>query len=95
MTVPAKYIVFDTPLSEVPIVFPGQLDHSTIATTLQYSHPDWTLISAGNVDFNVISIEGTITKLGEMKAQCYGRSVSLNLTARHEDSMLINGLFCG
>jgi hypothetical protein len=69
-----KYIIFDNGLSDIPILFPHFIEHSTIAAMF----PTWKAESAAFV--NLYAEDGP---------QPYGNSTSLNLTVGESDAKLI------
>ena len=72
----AKYIVWRGKV----IVFSNELEHKTIAEGSFYGSSDCE--SAGFVKF-------LMHPSGKIKAQCYGESTSLGITAKKEDNKLI------
>lgn len=72
---PMKYIVFETPRGEAPVLFPHDFTHSWVAGELRPMRP----VSAGFLE---------MTAAGEIR--CFGHSSSLNLASRGEaDTALV------
>lgn len=71
-----KYIVWDDGLNEVPIIFPSTVTHKDMARPFRGN-----IVSAGFVMFGV--------EAGLPIAYAYGKSESLNIDSRKEDSILI------
>lgn len=75
----AKYIIFDTGLNYVPIVFPNHVQHGSMALILGQWKPE----RAGFVN---ITADGTVA--------AYGESISLKLKSNPElDSKIIAKMF--
>lgn len=74
---PAKYIIFETALGDVPIVFPGHVDHSAVANSLTQTFIGWKPVSAGMVDIDSVGM------------YCHSKSVSMQLSAREGDSNIL------
>ena len=73
-----KYIIFSSPSKgEFPILFPEAIEHSFIAQCVNAEYPGIKPVSAG-------FCEVSLSEVG-----LYGKSVSLNLSPRHEDYYLI------
>lgn len=73
-----KYIIFDGPTGEEPILFPPWINHDDMARKMGRK-----AISAGFV------------KMADDDVTCYGKSLSLNLRAREEDSHIVEMLLIG
>jgi hypothetical protein len=71
-----KYIIARRNGEEVPVVFSSSLTHATVASRLGFRGPD--LVSAGFVSLDK-----------DAKINCYGKSISLHLRSRPEDSDVI------
>lgn len=86
----AKYVIFDIDGLEQPIVFPELITHRDLAMRIR-GEP----VSAGFVVLTTTTVEGTIEPKAEAGYYCYGRSESLNLDSRPEDSDILNKLISG
>jgi len=79
MSYKSKYIIVDTGISEMPIVFPDLLSHSDVARGVAFGGK---IHGAGFCH---------ITEKGQYI--CYGESASLNVKSRFEiDSKILNKL---
>lgn len=74
-----KYVMFDNGVAEVPVVFPPAICHITMAlgVTSQEECKHYRLVSAGFVDIG-------------MSCHAYGKSETLNISSRPEDSEVIS-----
>ena len=79
LTKDAKYVIFDDGGSDMPIIFPNHVNHSSVAMMFG----SWKPISAGFV---------TIDGFGEVRA--YGKSTSLGIDSQPEiDNKLLAKMF--
>lgn len=76
----AKYIVYDTPLGEVPIIFPNHVEHAHVANMLDVRSE---VLGAGFVSFESNPEDPTIV------ARCHGDSTSLGIRSRPDDRDII------
>lgn len=73
-----KYVVFSNGFEEIPLLFPGFVQHSEVARHF----PHLTPISAGFV--SQMQPDG--------KIEAHGESLSLNLKSRAQDTNLLRSL---
>ncbi len=79
-----KYIVIEKDGNEVPIMFSTFVEHSFIAGCIKERYPGIPIIAAG---FCTVNLAAT-------KMNCYGNSISLDITSRpKQDPTLFNHLF--
>ena len=67
-----KYIVFDTGLCDSIVVFPHLIQHREIANRMQ-----WPVLGAGFIQLD-----------DKGKWHCFGKSISLNVVSRPEDTVI-------
>ena len=78
-----KYLIFRTEeYGESPLLFEQLIEHKEMAKIIKGSYPEAVIVSAGFWDTN---------KDGVYKP--YGESISLNISSRKEDEIILNMRF--
>lgn len=83
-----KYIVIQTKtdngmiIRDIPIIFPDELTHSVISEVISNS-----IIIENETIIQAIPVSAGF--YNAINAKCYGRSISLKLSSREEDTGLI------
>jgi hypothetical protein len=67
-----KYIVFDTGLCDSIVLFPDVIQHRDIANGMQ-----WPVLGAGFIQLDA-----------NCEWHCFGKSISLNVASRPEDTLI-------
>lgn len=75
----SKYVIMDSPLlGEFPIIFPSMVKHSFIVECIYQKYPGIKCVSAGFINGD---------------GGCYGKSESLKIGSRNNDTNIIINAF--